>query len=239
MMNLQHYLVAQVAKNFPRGFFYQKTRQKVIALTIDDVPTANDPNHQATHLILDAIAQHNAQISNPERRARATFFLIGSHLGAEKSIINQIIGQRHEIGNHGVEDTTHANLSLSDFKNQFEQAHEILTQGTNASIRWYRPGRGWYNQDMIEIIQEMGHKLNYEPYFAMASMIPIDTYQLSNNPQFTSWYVSQFIFPGSILVLHGGSQERSQNTAAVLPKLLFALYSQRYLVVSLSELWQL
>jgi peptidoglycan/xylan/chitin deacetylase (PgdA/CDA1 family) len=79
----------------------------------------------------------------------------------------------------------------------------------------------------------------YEPRFALASMLPVDTFQPTNDPTFTAWYVSQFIFPGSILLLHGGSVARSDNTALALGRILKQLKALNYRVVTLSELWDL
>jgi peptidoglycan/xylan/chitin deacetylase (PgdA/CDA1 family) len=68
------------------------------------------------------------------------------------------------------------------------------------------------------------------------TMIPLDTRKGTNHPQFTTWYISQFIFPGAILVLHGGFPERDENTAIVLKNLLAKLHDRGYQVVTLSQL---
>lgn len=234
MTILQQALLTQVARTFPDAVFYKETTQRIVALTIDDIPTPNETDDRSTHLILDAIATHNQSISNPLGRVRATFFVISNHLCQETQLLQTILAQGHEIGNHGLEDVLVAAQYPEQFQQHLEQAHDCISGFCSKPLRWYRPGRAFYNPKMLEILKQTPE---YEPYFALGSMIPLDTNSWSEHPQFTAWYTSQFIFPGSILVLHGGTVTRSQNTAIALKSILKTLTEQNYRVVTLSELW--
>lgn len=224
-------LVAQVARLFPDGLFYLPTQRRVVALTIDDVPTPGDVDDRSSRLILDAIATHNRTASSP---TRATFFIISSHLNAGSTFFQEVLAQNHELANHGTADTTAALLYPEAFTSHFREAHEHISDLAQQPLRWYRPGRGLYNQLMLEHLRLTP---GYESRFALASMVPFDTFRPTNDPAFTFWYLSQFIFPGAILLLHGGSLERSLQTAQVLPILLRLLDDQGYEVVTLSELY--
>ena len=230
----QQKLVSELAKTFPDAIFYKKTTEKVVALTIDDVPTPNDPGDRSTQLILDAIANHNQQFDHPEQRARGTFFIITSHLSDDSTIVTRILQHGHEIGNHGTVDDTTALLKPDEFEQELRESHQRLSQFYSQPIRWYRPGRGLYNQEMVRALRR---KEGYEPQFALASMLPVDTFKPTNDPKFTAWYATQHIFPGSILLLHGGTPERSLKTAKALKLILEELRRRDYLVVTLSELW--
>lgn len=225
------YLVSSI---FNAAIFCHRTTERVVALTIDDVPTPNDLEGHYTQLILDTIARHNRQFKNETQLARATFFIIGNHLGNNKAIIAKILAQGHEIGNHGLEDKTHSQLTPEQFQKQLRQTHDHLTQGTKAAIQWYRPGRGYYNKTMLYALENMA---SYIPKFALASMIPLDTFQLTSHPKFTARYISQLIFPGAILVLHGGNRQRAANTAAALKDILDNLQQKGYRAVTLTELY--
>ena len=242
MQTSQQRLVIQIARLFPEGLFYKKTFEKVIALTIDDMPTPNEADDASSQMILDAIATHNQSLENVRDRARATFFIISSHLSDQSSnqstIISRMVEQGHEIANHGTADETTALLKPEVFTAQFKAAHQHIAQRlANPSrhpLRWYRPGRGLYNKAMLSTLQQMP---NYVPRFALASMLPVDTFKPTHDAAFTAWYASQHFFPGSILVLHGGSLERCQQTARALPLILAELHQRGYKVVTLSELW--
>jgi peptidoglycan/xylan/chitin deacetylase (PgdA/CDA1 family) len=225
------------AKSFPDAVFFKETSEKVVALTIDDIPTPDDLGDYSTHRILETITSHNRQYyTNSARQVSATFFVITDRLTQDTEIIKNILAQGHEIGNHGRLDRTHAQLPAREFEQEIEQAHQALTQGTNAPIKWFRPGRALYNKTMTCTLKEMAERENYHPQFALASLLPLDTLDWAGVPNFTLKYLRQFIFPGAILLLHGGTVRRVNNTVAVLKQLLPELRERGYRVTTLSEL---
>ncbi len=231
---LQRQLITRVSHAFPDAIFYKETTTKMVALTIDDVPAPYELTDASTHLLLDTIAAHNDRAITWRDRVQATFFVITGHLGAKSTILERIWADGHEVGNHGVADETTAALSAPVFAAQFTTAHQILCDRGQRPLRWYRPGRGLYNPHMLQTLRQMP---GYEPRFALASMLPLDTFKPTHLASFTTWYASQFIFPGAILVLHGGSALQATQTAQVLKILLKALAAQGYRIVTLSELW--
>ncbi|MBE9013907.1 polysaccharide deacetylase family protein [Pseudanabaenaceae cyanobacterium LEGE 13415] len=234
MQTPQRQLVAHLARLFPEAVFYKETSEKVVALTIDDVPTPNEATDESTQLILDAIAAHNQTIESERDRVQATFFIITDHLFDGTTILDRIVEQGHEIGNHGIADQTTALLRPEIFAEQLNAAHRYISAMLHQPLRWYRPGRGLYNKTMLHCLQQMP---GYVPRFALASMLPVDTFKPTEDSQFTAWYVAQHIFPGSILVLHGGTAERSKHTADALTLILDELKQRKYRIVTLSKLW--
>jgi peptidoglycan/xylan/chitin deacetylase (PgdA/CDA1 family) len=227
------WIVAQIAKALPDGVFFKDTDERVVALTIDDVPAPHEDGDVSTQIILNAIAKHNAE-ADPDRQVTATFFVISSRLDDGSTIIDRIRDQGYEIGNHGTTDATHALMTPEAFEQQMREAHERLAQFTDQPIRWYRPGRGLYTPEMVGALRRME---GYEPRFALASMLPLDTFKPVDDWRFSRWYAQQHIFPGAILVLHGGSVEQSKQTAKALEVILEDLNERDYRVVSLSALW--
>lgn len=227
-------LVIQIARLFPEAVFYKATSKKVVALTIDDVPTPDEADDASTQIILDAIATYNGNIESLNDQVRATFFIISSHLSNKTMILDRIVEQGHEIGNHGMADETTALLYPEIFAAQLDVAHQRIALQYHQPLRWYRPGRGLYNKAMLHYLQQMP---GYEPRFALASMLPVDTFKPTDDALFTAWYVSQHIFPGAILVLHGGSAARSRQTAKALTLILNELKQRDYQTMTLSELW--
>jgi peptidoglycan-N-acetylglucosamine deacetylase len=235
MKNLAQELVKVVAQLFPEAIFYDQTTEKIVALTIDDAPCPLDEGDGGTKLILEAIAEHNQQYSLLEP-ARATFFIISSHLDPNSQIISEIMTQGHEIANHGVVDETHALLTPEQFEQQLKEAHDRLLELTGREIRWYRPGRGFYNRAMLEAIANLTAKENYDLKLVLASMIPFDTFELTNHPWLTAMYTKQMIFPGAILVFHANSLKVANNTAIALKAILKDLRQRGYRIVTVSEL---
>ncbi len=228
--------VENLALVFPEAVFYKPTQAPWVALTIDDVPIPGESAPCSTRWILDAIAEHNQSVSDPAENVRATFFVIGSHLNRDYDLLPDIVAQGHELANHGLVDTWPAFQSRREFEAHFHHTHDrLVEQVPDYPIRWYRPGRAFYNPQMHQVIQQAE---GYEPYFALASMLPLDTLSAIAEPTFTASYIAQHVFPGAILLLHGGSAERSKNTAAALRLILPRLRVQGYRVTTLSNLWQ-
>jgi peptidoglycan-N-acetylglucosamine deacetylase len=235
LKNLTQELVMVVAQLFPEAIFCHQTTEKIVALTIDDAPCPQDQGDGGTKLILEAIAEHN-QLYSPLEPAKATFFIISSHLDPDSQIIAEIMTQGHEIANHGVIDETHALLTPQQFEQQLKTAHDRLLELTGSEIRWYRPGRGFYNRAMLEAIANLTAKENYDLKLVLASMIPFDTFELTNHPWLTTMYTKQMIFPGAILVFHANSLKVANNTAIALKAILKDLRARGYRIVTVSEL---
>jgi len=236
-------LVSQMAGKFPEAIFLKETNKKVISLTIDDVPARNEDKKQSVRKILEAIELHNQSFSTT---VSATFFITTDHIKHENGngkldleILTEIISKGHEIGNHGKFDRRHASLPKTEFEAEFSEAHNFLSQHISQPIRWFRPGQAFYNQSMLEILATTGKNLGYQTKFALASMIPFDTQDFLDDPDFTLKNIERFTFPGSILVLHGGLSHQAINTLEVLNNLLPRLHQQNYQVVSLSKLMNL
>ena len=196
-------------------------------VTTDDVPTPDDPDDASTQLILDAIAEFTEGVADPAAKVRATFFVISSHL-ADAARSRTHAGAGHEIGNHGTS-TALRRPCPSRHSEQALASHQRLTSFTDQPIRWFRPGRGLFTQAMLAALRKME---GYEPRFALASMLPVDTFRPADDPRFTAWYVRQHIFPGSILLLHGGTPLQSQQTVAALKLILPELQQRGYRVTT-------
>jgi peptidoglycan-N-acetylglucosamine deacetylase len=218
-------LVVTTARLFPDAIFYRSTAEKIIALTVDDCPVPNDTQDSSTRCILEVLDRW--------QEVKATFFPIADRIDRNSSIIVEIIDRGHEIANHGTQDVLAASLTPAEFAQHFLEADRLLCRLSQQQLRWYRPGKGFYNRSMVEFLRRQPQ---YQPKIALASNIPLDTNVITDSPQFTLAYLSQYIFSGAIFVLHGGTERRSQNTAAVLKKLIPQILDRGYRIVSLSEL---
>lgn len=194
--------------------FRVETREKVVALTIDD-----GPHPDVTPRLLDLLAAHGV---------KATFFLIGERIPGNELLVSRIVAEGHELGNHLMTDTPSITLSDEEFARQLAQAHALLSQ--YGQVRWFRPGSGWYNRRMLDQVKRYGYKL------AIGSVYPYDA-QLTVTPFMTS-YILGNVEPGAIIVLHDGTEKRSQ-TVTVLGEVLPALKQQGYRLVSLTRLAEL
>lgn len=195
----------------PEVLYAVDTEQKLIALTIDDGP---DP--YSSKRILDLLAEH---------QAHATFFLLADRLPGNEPVVERMIAEGHELGNHLLQDMPSILHTDNEFQMRLAVAHESLSRFSE--IRWFRPGSGWYNREMIQNLDRFQYRL------ALGSIYPFDSHVPS------SWFASRYIVwrahPGAIIVLHDYGK-RGERTAETLSYALPLLKSQGYRIVTLSEL---
>ncbi|MDJ0714962.1 MAG: chitin deacetylase family protein [Prochloraceae cyanobacterium] len=205
-------LLKIAASIIPGVVYFAETDRQIVALTIDDGP---DPN--TTAKILEVLS---------ENEAKATFFLISNRVKGNEAIVNEIVSQGHEIGNHLTEDKPSIKLSPAEFEADLLEADEILSQFSKPL--WLRPASGWYDRQMIET----ANKYNYR--VALGSIFPYDTN--INSSDFASKHILVNLSPGSIIVLHDGGL-RGENTVKTLTNVLPELRRRGYEVVTLTELF--
>lgn len=228
-MYWQKTLVQTVGRFFPGALLCGETTAKQVALTIDDVRLSG-PESAATGWILDAIAHYNCTRPNALPAVQATFFAItDAPLPQSTPLFQRFRQDGHELGNHGTADEKSFRLPIQHFQAHFETAHARLQ---SASPRWCRLGYGLYNRPMLEILRQAS---DYESRFALASAPPLDTMRW-RHPALISAYWETLVFPGAILVLHGGDAGRSRHTAATLRRLLPRLQQRGYHITTLSTL---
>lgn len=197
----------------PGVLYAVDTDQKLIALTIDD-----GPDSHSTNIILDVLAQNEAH---------ATFFVLVDRVVENEDVVERMVAEGHELGNHLLQDTPSIQHPNYEFESQLEHAHKSLSRFTE--IRWFRPGSGWYNRDMLRSLEPYKYRL------ALGSIYPFDSHIPS------SWFASRYIVwranPGAIIVLHDYGN-RGQRTIATLSYALPILKQRGYRIVTLSEMIQ-
>ena len=204
-------LVYRLAYHSPNVLYFAKTKEKIIALTIDD-----SPHSVVTPKILDVLAEHQVP---------ATFFLIGERVASNEEIVRQIVSEGHEIGNHHMQDRPSIKLSEAEFERQLLEADEILSDF--AQVKWFRPASAWFNQRMLRQLEKYNYKC------ALGSVYPYDA--AIHNVTFLSNYILDNVFPGAIIILHDGTLER-KVTVDVLKQIIPKLKSHGYRFVTLTEL---
>lgn len=196
----------------PSVVYFAKTDKPIIALTIDDGPDA-----ATTANILEILRHHEA---------RATFFVISSRIKGNELLIQKMVDDGHELGNHMTEDKPSIKLSPQEFEVELLKAHTALSKF--AKPRWLRPASGFHNSTMVKIAGKHSYQV------ALGSIFPFDTHIP------LCWFAQKHIlfnvYPGAIVVLHDYGLW-GERTASTLERILPKLYQRGYRVVTLSELF--
>lgn len=205
------WITGWLARRSSEVLYFVGTDRPVVALTIDD-----GPDSVATPEILDVLKQHGA---------RATFFVITDRVPGNEHVLGRMLEEGHEIANHLTSDEPSIRLSPSDFEHKLLAADEVLT--AYSPMRWFRPGSGWFNDDMLVTLHKHGYTNVLGSVYPFDAAIP------------WSWFASRYILwnvqPGSIVVLHDVGS-RGLRTAATLRTILPELQAKGYDVVTVSTL---
>lgn len=204
------FVLRWVAAFNPDVLFFVETKQPLVALTIDDAPYPT-----LTPRILDVLATHHAH---------ATFFVIGDHIPSNEPLLERMVADGHELANHQLHDKPSIRLSAAEFAQQLALTHERLIPF--GPIRYFRPASGWFNRRMLQQLEPYGYRC------VLGSAYPED---LLSSPTYLSRHILFNVAPGSIIILHDGSQQRTR-TVAVLERVLPELQRRGYRVVTVSEL---
>jgi len=199
---------------------------KKIALTFDDGP---DP--EWTPQILDILkAKH----------VPATFFVIGANLEAHPSLVQRILAEGHEVGNHTY---THPNLAdtpMAAVRLELNATQRLFEALTGRSMRLLRPpylgdAEPTDADEIMPIVE--AQKLGYITVGTHVDtldwqMLPVD--QMMKLVE-KSIHTSNLQLRGDVVLLHDSGGDRSQ-TIKLLPVLIDQLRSEGYSFVPVSQL---
>lgn len=205
------WFVPRLASRSARCLYCVRTVERAVALTFDD-----GPHPASTPAILRLLQAHDAH---------ATFFEIADRIPGRESLLAALVDQGHELGNHLARDEPAILLMPEAFAIAVRQTGEVLRRF--GPVRWLRPGSGWYNPAMLDIIEREGYRC------ALGSVYPYDAHVPS--VRFAAAYILANARPGAVIVLHEGGS-RGRRTVEVLRLVLPVLSARGFRVLTLSEL---
>ncbi|GKZ37763.1 hypothetical protein AbraIFM66950_009521 [Aspergillus brasiliensis] len=211
-------------------------KEKLIALTIDDAPSAH------TLDILHVLQEYNA---------RATFFLIGSQIPGREGILHALVKNGMELGNHAMHDEPSVSVGAETLEREILEVEGVIERvyedvgverpkkkKTTTTVddynegegkdegsvqKWFRPGSGFFNGWMRDLVQRLGYRI------VLGSVYPHDA-QIKW-AGLNAWHVRSLVREGSIVVMH----DRRSWTVEGLRRVLPVLRDRGYRVVGVGE----
>jgi peptidoglycan/xylan/chitin deacetylase (PgdA/CDA1 family) len=181
--------------------------QKCVALTFDDGPSS------ATGQLLDLLKTKDA---------KATFFVLGLEVEKYPAVLNRMIKEGHEIGNHTYHHKNLKNLSSPEIAAEINSTQELIYSITDYRPHILRPPGGNFNHN--------DPVLNGYPLI-LWSADPWDWKH--RNPSIIDNETMLQIKPGSILLLH----DIYPTSIEAVPKIIDNLKTQGYAFVTVTELF--
>ncbi|KAE9963239.1 hypothetical protein EG328_011579 [Venturia inaequalis] len=208
------FLISYFQRRWPDVLFHVSTRSKVVALTIDDAPSAY------TDEIVQVLKQNGA---------KATFFVIGSQVPGREDILKHIVLSGSELGNHAMHDEPSRSLSDATLIAEMQTVDNIIRHTYSAASiarppNYFRPGSGFFSERMRGIVASLNYRI------VLGGIYPHD-------PQIPYWSVNarhilSMVRPGGIIICH----DRRSWTLPMLKRVLPELKRGGYRVVTVTEL---
>ena len=195
--------------------------QHEVALTFDDGP---DP--EWTPRILDILKA---------RGVKAAFFLVGKNAEDHPGLVQRIVDEGHEIGNHTY---SHANLAIMSparMRLELNMTQRLIESITGRSTTLFRPP---YNADSnpTKIEELTPLKIAQEELDYTVVLEKVDPQDWARpGAEVIVQRVKDLRNEGNLVLLHDAGGDRSQTVEA-LPKIIDYLQMRGDRIVSLSEL---
>jgi cellulose synthase/poly-beta-1,6-N-acetylglucosamine synthase-like glycosyltransferase/peptidoglycan/xylan/chitin deacetylase (PgdA/CDA1 family)/spore germination protein YaaH len=222
-------LVASVQYGvLPTPYVVERTgaRAKEVALTFDDGP---DPKW--TPQILSILEQY---------KVPGTFFIIGENGVANRGILQRIVRDGFELGNHSY---THPNMALESGAGvnlELNTTQRLVEAYTGRSLRLFRAP--YFGDAEPTTADEIGPALQAQDHGYTVVGLHVDPgdWQHPGVPSIVSETLKQVMsatptHTGNIVLLHDGGGNREQTVQA-LPAIIEGLQRQGYRFVSVAEL---
>ncbi|QSF42581.1 polysaccharide deacetylase family protein [Paenibacillus tianjinensis] len=209
----------QLLKKYPETILTQGPRNRMIALTFDDVP---DPRF--TPQLLDVLRKYHV---------KATFFVVGSRAEKHPALIARIVREGHVIGNHSYNHPEFGKIGMNEFRTQIIRTENIISALAGYKPRLIRPPYGDISESQLKWAKARGYKLvNWNVDSLDWRSLP--KAQVRNN-------IVAHAGKGAIILQHGGGGRGSnlQGTIQALPEVITIMRKRGYTFVTVPEMLQL
>ncbi|MCL2234160.1 MAG: polysaccharide deacetylase family protein [Firmicutes bacterium] len=187
------------------GFFFHKTEEKKVYLTFDLGYEAG-----YTDEVLDILKANNI---------KAVFFLCSNYL-KETELVNRMIADGHNIGNHTDKhkdlpklNTEGVTKDITGFDEKFYEKHP------DHKIHFFRPPSGRFDDKSLKIANERGLKtMMWSVAIVDWGKTPIDATKSSDK-------IASRVHPGAIILLHISNSGTPKMLEQLIPKLSAKGYS--------------
>jgi len=163
---------------------YDNVGDKVV-FTIDDGPCRGSLDKNMMNEVLALLRRYDA---------KATFFLVSNYVSDKEELVQMILENGHEIGNHMCEDKPYHNYTEADFETELMFADAVLSQFSEKPIRIFRPPSGKTSKAMRSVLSRLGYTSVFGDVYGNDAWC--------DNPERCANIILQNTRPGSIVACH-------------------------------------
>ncbi|MBU9710766.1 polysaccharide deacetylase family sporulation protein PdaB [Evansella tamaricis] len=231
--SLKRYMVVAVAALFTAGILWTGQSQ-VPVFTTDDQPVAiykvnaEDKRIALTFNIswgeeraipiLDTLKEH--EIDN------ATFFISAAWAERHPEVVERMVEDGHEIGNHGFRHEHYTNWDDEKIKSDIQTSHRIIQEVTKEGPTYLRPPNGSFDERVLKIAENLNYDVIHWSIDSKDWENPgVDAIVENVTSQVTN---------GDIVLLH--ASDSAKQTKEALPQIIAELNEQGFKFTNVSDL---
>ena len=166
-------------------------------LTFDD-----GPNEQHTPRLLDLLASH---------RAKATFFLLGEQIERHPDIVERLVAEGHQLGNHSYDHPRFTRIPRAQQLDQIERTEKLLRRHDGKSWHRFRPPSGRFP---LTLLAHFAFRPDSMAYWSYDSL----DYQHKSAAELIDIMRTSPPRPGDIMLMHDDSDATIDALAVLLPE---------------------
>ncbi len=163
--------------------------------------------------VLDTLSEHHA---------KATFFVGGCWADDNKELLCRIVGEGHELANHGYFHRDHAKLGYDENKEEIVTAERVAEALCGEKTTLFAPPSGSFSDITLEVCADLGYRL------IMWSKDTIDWRDQSAEKIYTR--ATRSLANGDLVLMHP-----TKETARTLPSILAYYETVGFRAVTVSE----
>lgn len=178
MIKKYFYSPPKMIKDVFSDFIWDSGTNKIL-FTFDD-----GPNPNTTELILRTLEENSI---------KAIFFCVGENLQKYPELVNEILSQGHEIGNHTFSHEKITSLNKNEMILTINRTQKILEENFSYTCKYFRPPHGRFKLFSNSVFRQL------QVVNVMWSLL---TYDYKNEINIVKFALNNYLAENSVIVLH-------------------------------------
>ena len=157
-----------------------------------------------------------------DNEVKTTFFIGGTWAEKNEDLLEKIVQNGHELGNHGFFHKDHDKISLERNREEIQATHELIKSVCGVEMNLFAPPSGAYDETTLQVAQSLGYAT------IMWSKDTIDWRDQDENVIYKR--ATKNLAGGDLILMHP-----TRATVSALDKIIKQIKKQNLTVAPVSE----
>lgn len=146
-----------------------------------------------------------------EKGVKATFFVTYDYCKSARDLVERMIAEGHELGNHSYTHTSFPECSDGEVKDEIMKLHDYVGENFGYEMRLVRPPKGEFSERSLSAAKNLGYTSVFWSYAHV-------DWDVNNQPAANAIYdkVVKATHPGEIVLLHAVSKTNAECLAGII-----------------------